>query len=179
MATIYTHAVVGVGLARLCAGRPMPWTYWGLAALLPVVPDLDVFSTYAYGSLLGHRGITHSLLFALLLSGIAAIATARWFRVHWWSLMILFFLIVASHGLLDAMTKGGENIPFFWPLGGRYGNWGPLPVSDIAFDLPDPRYSRAIRAELLWVWLPTIVLVGLAMLYRRLTRSKSSTCSVP
>ena len=124
MATIYTHAVVGVGLSRLCAGRPMPWTYWGLAALLPVVPDLDVFSTYAYGSLLGHRGITHSLLFALLLSGIAAIATARWFRVHWWSLMILFFLIVASHGLLDAMTKGGENIPFFWPLGGRYGNWG-------------------------------------------------------
>jgi inner membrane protein len=157
----------------------MPWAYWGLAALLPIVPDLDVFSTYTYGGPLGHRGITHSLLFALLLSGVVAAATARWFRVKWWSLMILFFLIVASHGLLDAMTRGGADIPFFWPLDGRYGNWGPLPVSDIAFDLPDPRYSRAVRAELLWIWLPTIVAVGLAMLYRHWKRKNSSTYSVP
>ena len=151
----------------------MPWAYWGLVALLPIVPDLDVFSEYAYGSSLGHRGITHSRLFALLLSVVVAAVTARWFRVKWWSLTILFFTIIASHGLLDAMTRGGENIPFFWPLGGRYGNWGPLPVSDIAFDLPDPRYSRAIRAELLWVWLPTLVTVGLTMLYRYRARKSS------
>jgi len=44
MSTIYTHAVVGLGLARVYASRPMPWSYWGLAALLPVVPDVDVFS---------------------------------------------------------------------------------------------------------------------------------------
>jgi inner membrane protein len=178
MATIYSHAVVGMGLARLYAVRPMPWAYWGLAAVLPVIPDLDVFSTAAYGSPLGHRGITHSLLFALLLSTVAAGVTFRYFRVRWWSLTALFFAIIASHGLLDALTKGGADIPFFWPLGGRYGNWGPIPVSDIAFDLPDPRYSRAVRAELLWLWLPTTVVVGLTMLYRRLTRSKSSTHSI-
>ncbi len=173
MATIYTHAVVGLGLGRLYAARPMPWAYWGLTALLPIVPDLDVFSEYAYGSSLGHRGISHSLLFALLLSVVVTAVTFRWFRTKWWSLLILFFAIIASHGLLDAMTRGGENIPFFWPFGGRYGNWGPLIVSDIAFDLPDPTRSRAIRAELLWVWLPMAVAVAVAMLCRHWTRRRT------
>ncbi len=152
----------------------MPWTYWGLAAVLPIVPDLDVFSPADYGTPLGHRGITHSLAFALLLSTIAAGAAFRRCRVSWWSLAAVFFAIVASHGLLDALTAGGENIPFFWPLEGRYGNWGLIPVSDIAFDWPDPRYSRAIRGELLRVWLPVGLMVGLAMAYRRLRPRKPS-----
>jgi inner membrane protein len=172
MATLYTHAFAGIGLARLYAVRPMPWAFWSLAAVLPIIPDLDVFSTAAYGSPLGHRGITHSLLFALSLGIVAAGTTFRCFRVRWWSLMLLFFAIIASHGLLDALTYGGEGIPFFWPLGGRYGNWGLIPLSDIAFDLPDPRHSRAVCGELLWVWLPTIVVVGLTMLYRRMARSE-------
>jgi hypothetical protein len=93
--------------------------------------------------------------------------------VNWWSLAALFCVIIASHGLLDALTKGGEDIPFFWPFGGRYGNWGLIPVSDIASDLPDPRYSRAIRGELLWVWLPMSLVAGMVMLYRHLKRDGS------
>ena len=68
----------------------------------------------------------------------------------------VFFLATASHGVLDALTRGGEAIPFFWPVTEqRYGNWGPIPVSDSAFEIPDPRQSRALRSELFWVWLPT------------------------
>jgi inner membrane protein len=178
VATIYSHAVVGAGLARLYAARPMPWAYWGLAVILPTLPDLDVFSMAAYGDPLGHRGITHSLLFALLLGTAAAGVTFSSFRTRWWSLAILLFVIIASHGVLDAMTRGGEGIPFCWPFGGRYGNWGPLPLSDIAFDLPDPRHSLAVRAELAWVWLPTIVVVGSTMLYRRLAQRERSIPSV-
>ena len=47
----------------------------------------------------------------------------------WWRLALLFFAIIASHGLLNAPTKGGFEIPFFWPLGGRWGDWGPIPAS--------------------------------------------------
>ena len=166
MATLYTHAVAGLGIARLATARPMPWSYWVAAAALPCIPDLDVFSTAAYGSPMGHRGITHSLLFALAAGAVAAGLLHRRFQLRWWRLTGLFFVIVASHGLLDAMTWGGEAIPFFWPLGGRYGNWGPIPVSDIAFELPDPRTSRSIRAELLWVWLPVVIAVALTELYR-------------
>jgi inner membrane protein len=148
----------------------MPWPYWVAVAALPCIPDLDVFSMAAYGSPMGHRGITHSLLFALATGVIAAGFLHRRFHMRWWRLAALFFVIIASHGLLDAMTWGGETIPFFWPLGGRYGNWGPIPVSDIAFELPDPRTSRSIRAELLWVWLPLVLMVVLIEVSRRWKR---------
>jgi inner membrane protein len=173
MATIYTHAVVGLGLACVCARRRMPWPYWVLAALLPVVPDFDVFSTAAYGSALGHRGFTHSLPFALWVGFLTASLTFRYFRVRFWPLAGLFALMVASHGFLDALTRGGADIPFFWPLEERYGNWGPVPVSDLGFQLPDPRRSRALRAELLWIWLPTAVLAALVTVCRFLVRRRS------
>ena len=37
MATEYTHALAGLALARLCATKPMPWAYWAMAAVLPVL----------------------------------------------------------------------------------------------------------------------------------------------
>jgi inner membrane protein len=170
MTTLYTHAVAGLGVAQMCAVRSVPWSYWALAAILPLVPDLDVLSTASYGTPLGHRGVTHSLLFALAAGLVAASIVSRPVRTRWWMLAGLFFAVVASHGLLDALTRGGEGIPFLWPLEGRYGNWGPLPVSDVAFGLPDPRKSPAVRSELLWVWLPTMLLIVLTTAYRRATR---------
>ncbi len=167
MCTVYTHAVAGLGLAYVCARRPLRWPYWVLAGVLPMVPDLDAFSSAPYGSVWGHRGITHSLLFALWLGALAASLTYRYLRSDFWFLSAVFFAVLASHGLLDALTRGGEKIPFFWPSPVRGGNWGPMPVPDIAMDLPDPRRSRAVRAELLWVWLPTTLVVGFVMLYRR------------
>lgn len=170
MATVYTHAVVGLGMAQVCKRRPMHWSYWALAALLPVLPDLDVFSTAAYGAPLGHRGITHSLAFALVVGILVAAATFRHLQAKFWLLSGLFVAIIASHGLLDALTRGGADIPFFWPLAVRNGNWGPIPVSDLGFELPDPRYSRAVRAELLWVWLPVAALAGVPAIYHHLKR---------
>ena len=70
------------------------------------------------------------------------------------------------------MTWGGEAIPFFWPMGRRYGNWGPILVSDIVFELPDPRTSRSVRAELLWVWLPIALLVVVTQVFRRWKRAR-------
>jgi inner membrane protein len=190
MPTIYTHSVVGLGLARLFARRPMPWAYWGLAAVLPIIPDLDAFSMAAYGSPSGHRGFTHSLAFALAVSTIAAGAACLCFRAckgdrpilpaeklgpsspfrSWWRLAGVFFIISASHGLLDALTRGGFAIPFFWPLPGRWGNWGPIPASTIGFELPDPFHQPAMRAEMLWIWLPLGLLVGLDTVWRCVRR---------
>lgn len=178
MATIYTHAVVGLGLARLGTARPMPWAYWGLAAFLPIIPDFDALSNAAYGDPLGHRGITHSLAFALVLGVLAAGVTFRYFRTKWWLLSGLFFAIIASHGLLDALTKGGRKVPLFWPLAGQYGNWGPIPVSDLSCDLSDLWYSRALHAEWLWVWLPTGLLVGLVTALRRARQARRPRGSI-
>jgi inner membrane protein len=174
MCTVYTHSVAGLGLAYLCARRPMRWPYWVLAALLPMVPDLDAFSLAPSNSLWGHRGFTHSLVFALWLGALAASLTFRYLRASFGWLTAVFFVVTASHGLLDALTRNGEAIPFFWPSAARYGSWGPMPLPDIALELPDPRNSRALQSEMLWVWLPTAVAVGVVMAYRLWKRRGAS-----
>src|SRR5438270_9121496 len=68
MASALTHAVVGVALAQ--AGRRewrQRWIYWVLAVICSVLPDIDVAGFRLgihYQDLWGHRGMTHSLLFA-------------------------------------------------------------------------------------------------------------------
>src|SRR3954451_16260847 len=110
MPTVMTHALVGLGLGRLFTGRRMPPRFWLTAAILPMVADLDVLAFrfgIPYESVLGRRGITHSLLFALVASLAAAAMTYRPLGVplpDWWGFL---FLVAASHGLLDAFTNGG------------------------------------------------------------------------
>jgi inner membrane protein len=171
VATIWTHAVVGFGIAQVYTPRRRVWLYWTLAAFLSVLPDFDTLWLAPYGSVLGHRGLTHSLLFALWVGFLAATLTYRPLRAHLGALTAVFFVAMGSHGVLDAMTRGGANIPFFWPLADqRCGNWGPIPNQDLGFEFPDPRRSRALRAELLWVWLPTVVWIVAAMVYRAIKR---------
>jgi inner membrane protein len=142
--------------------------FWALALALPIVPDLDAFSRAAYGSITGHRGWTHSLAFALAAGLLTAGVTYRYLRARFWLLAGFFFLITASHGFLDACTDGGFGIPFFWPLTDhRFGPWGPIRVQDIGFEFPDPRSSRSIRTELLWVWLPSALLLTAVLGWRR------------
>jgi inner membrane protein len=173
MPTVYTYAVVGLGLGKVFTSRPMPPLFWVLAGLLPMVPDFDSFFTYAYGSTLGHRGFTHSLTFALVLGLAAAALTFRRLGISLWDLWGFFFVITASHGILDAFTNGGFGIPLFWPFdSARYGPWGPVQVSDLGFEIPNPRTSRTVRTELLWIWLPTIMLVAAVMGYRRWRRRR-------
>jgi len=176
MATIYTHAVVGIGIAQLYMPPRRFWLYCTLAAFLAVVPDLDSFSSAAYGSMLGHRGFTHSLAFALWVGLFTASLTFRFLGANFWISSLMFFAAMASHGLLDAMTSGGANIPFFWPASDQgYGNWGPIPLSDLGFQLPDPRRSRALRSELLWIWLPTIAFMATMTISRRIKRRRPHT----
>jgi inner membrane protein len=182
MATIYTHGIVGLGLGKLFTDRHMHWGFWVLAGILPMVPDCDVFWwQIPYGSPYGHRGFTHSLLFALAVGAIAAGLTYRRFKAPFLDLAGFFFVVTASHGILDAFTNGGYGIAFFWPFDtSRYGPWGPIQVSDIAFEIPDWRYSRTVRTELLWAWLPTATIVGLVSLYRwRRRRTRSRTPGLP
>lgn len=168
MCTDWTHAFAGVAIGRLATGRQMPWYYWTLAALLPVVPDFDAFSVHAYdNSPWAHRGLTHSLVFALALGFAASAITFRKLKASFWDLCGLFFVVAASHAILDAMNKNTAGVALFWPFtSARYGPWGPIPVPDIAVEIPDPRTSRAVRAELIWVWSPLSAAMVAMTVYR-------------
>ena len=55
-------------MGKTCTGKRMNWRVWGLAIASAVLPDADVvFSGFGvnHEDMLGHRGLTHSLPFAL------------------------------------------------------------------------------------------------------------------
>ena len=71
-----------------------------MTAALAMAPDLDVWAFYLgidYAAPLGHRGFTHSLLFALGLGGAAALFVRRRVGGHLLDLWGFFFLVTASH----------------------------------------------------------------------------------
>lgn len=176
MPTVMTHAVVGLGLGKLFTARKMPAVFWWLAALLPMAPDLDVLAFrfgIPYESSWGHRGFTHSLLFALIVSLPVALLAARQCGVRWPDLWGFFFVVTATHGLLDACTNGGEGVAFFWPFDdSRYFfPWRPITVSPIGLNFFQNEQSLStLRTEFVYVWLPVIGCVSAVVFARRVSR---------
>lgn len=172
MPTVMTHAVVGVGLGSLFTSRKMPPMFWLMTAALAMAPDLDVWAFrfgIPYGAPLGHRGFTHSLIFALFAGCTAAFLTQRRIGARLADLCGFFFLVTASHGLLDAFTNGGQGVGFFLPFDTRryFFPWRPIQVSPIGFAFFSERGLSVLLSEALWVWLPTAVVVAPVLLYRR------------
>ena len=176
MPTPLTHAVVG---ASLTVALPAAQRRFGLAATLAVVaalPDLDVVGFAAgvpYASLLGHRGLLHSLPVAGMVAAVVAATVAIGGSRPWHRLARVLpaaFAAVASHGLLDTMTNGGLGVGLLLPFHpGRYfAPFRPIEVSPIspARFLTDA--APVIASEVLWVWIPlAVVLCGVGIATRR------------
>ncbi len=67
VASAFSHAVAALGIGA-CFYRPgTPKRVWVIGAFCSVIPDLDVLGFrfgIHYSDFWGHRGFTHSLLFA-------------------------------------------------------------------------------------------------------------------
>lgn len=173
MPTVMTHAVVAAGLGTLFTSRKMPATFWLTTVGLAMVSDLDVWAFHVgidYEAPLGHRGLTHSLLFALLAGCAAALLTRRRVGGRLLDLCGFYFLVTASHGLLDAFTNGGKGVGFFLPFDDTryFFPWRPIRVSPIGVYFFSRDGLDTLRSEVLWVWLPAAAVVGPVLLYRRL-----------
>ena len=175
MATAFTHALVG-GLLGGAAPERLPRTRLVLVgALLAVLPDLDVVAfrlDIPYGHPLGHRGASHSLLFAACAGVLGAVAVmgARVRSRDGLMVAVLLALATASHGFLDAFTDAGRGVGFWIPLSdARYFfPWRPLATSPVSvqafFEGPA---LLILWNEMVWVWLPVLALAALAALARR------------
>lgn len=146
MTTIMTHAFVGAAMVigvknTLPKSLLFPTAFY--AAVIAMVPDLDVIAFnfgISYGSPFGHRGLSHSLVFALTVALIAMLyirlrsrIPARTNQKSYAICFGLLFLSIASHPLLDMLTDGGLGCALFAPF-----DWGryffpvtPIPVSPI------------------------------------------------
>ncbi len=91
---------------------------WG--AIAGTIPDLDVLLNPwldTVQQLTFHRSLTHSLLFAVLVSPVLGWLLKRWYRAKPATLAdwtLLFFLGFTTHALLDSCTTWGTQL--FWPF---------------------------------------------------------------
>ena len=80
MASAFSHAIVALAMGKAFQNKALSWRELSLGALCSALPDLDVIGLYVgiqYGDLWGHRGMTHSVVFAALLAGILV---GMWYR---------------------------------------------------------------------------------------------------
>ena len=167
MPSIPTHFLVGAALGQAAGPRLRgEWRFWAAALVCSALPDVDVIGFgfgVRYGDLWGHRGMTHSILFAAMM-GIAAGIYFGGSRLAILAQSLLFFVITCAHGVLDAMTDGGLGIGFFSPFDTtRYFlPWRPIRVSPIGAAFFSSRGLTVIGSELFWVWAPGLV-VGLIL----------------
>jgi inner membrane protein len=171
MASAISHAVAALSIGT-CFYRPsIPKRVWVAGALCSILPDIDVvgfrFGVH-YGDFWGHRGFTHSLVFAGLIAGLATVLLSRHVAIAM-SRLALFsylFLATASHGILDAMTNGGLGVAFFSPFNNsRYFlPWRPIRVSPISFlrFFGDRGYA-VLRSEFLWIWVPAFLFATIVL----------------
>jgi inner membrane protein len=173
MPSVFSHAIAAVAIGGVAVGGRSRAILWGTGALCAVVPDADsvaVLLGIPYRHMLGHRGLSHSLLFAAVL---AVVVTAIVRRIVPASpsaprLWAFFFVATASHGLLDSMTNGGLGVAFFAPFSDTryFFPWRPILVSPISVHaFFSYRGVRVMWSELGWVWLPAalVFLGGLAL----------------
>lgn len=140
-----------------------------------MIPDLDVIGFrfgIHYGDFWGHRGFTHSLVFAALLSVVAVLILSRRRQagIGRSALFAYMFLATASHGVLDAMTDGGLGVAFLSPFDTtRYFlPWRPIRVSPIAIHrFFSARGFPVLRSELLWIWVPALMFAVVVLALKR------------
>jgi inner membrane protein len=165
VASPLTHAVVAVTAA---VGFQIPassFRYWVVGIACAEVPDLDVIGFWLgvpYEALLGHRGLTHSILFAVLFSWVVARWAGRWGDMSHARLWCYLFLATFSHGVLDALTTGGLGVAFFSPFDGTryFFPYHPIKVTPLE---PEHIWGAAVAvliSEAMWVWLPCILFLG-------------------
>ncbi len=173
MPTIITHALVPLAAAFALGPQRVPVWLAIAGAALAMLPDLDVIGFkfgIAYADDWGHRGATHSLVFAALLASLLTLARPEFRSRLAWAFL---FLAAVSHGLLDMLTDGGLGVALWWPVENARHFFGatPVRVSPIGAGFFSARGLETVWSELVWIWLPVAMTAFTA---RVLERSKAS-----
>ena len=169
MASIFGHGLVAYTTSRIVDSKSNTLLLF-LAILSSIIPDLDVIAFsmgIPYEHPLGHRGFSHSILFALLWSGLLTLLMGR---ARKFVVFTVLFLSTISHGILDALTTGGRGVGFLIPLDNeRY--FFPLRVIKVSPIGIEEFFSewgmRVILSELKYIALPCLIILMVNSLLRR------------
>ncbi|WP_308990708.1 metal-dependent hydrolase [Mariniflexile litorale] len=170
MASIFGHSVVGFTLTKLIDTKHTKRLLL-VAIFSTILPDFDVVSFQLgipYLHLLGHRGFTHSLLFALLWAFVIMFTLGKQRKLIWF-LVILFSTL--SHGILDAMTSGGKGVGFFIPFDNNrfFFPFREIRVSPIGIEkFFSERGIQVLLSEFKYVIIPCFIILGVRFLIFKL-----------
>lgn len=171
MPSIITHAAVPLALWCAADRGRIPPRLLAAGVIAAMLPDADVLAFalhIPYADAFGHRGASHSLVFAGVLAALAAVLAFFGSRRPWSAGLCqprlastvqaatFVFICAASHPLLDAMTSGGLGVALAWPWSEHrfFAPWRPIRVSPFAPQFFSARGLATLLSELRWVWLP-------------------------
>ena len=184
MPTVVTHSFVAALLGRSFAAGRMPARFWFVSVLCSILPDADLLGFplgIRHDGVLGHRGLSHSLVFALVVSLIVSFLafpriSQRWIK---FLLFFYFFVVTASHGILDAMTDGGLGVAFFAPFDDTryFFPFRPIKVSPIGLSFFSARGLDVIWSEFLWVCIPGTIIAAAVLTLRKFRRCRASSAA--
>ena len=162
MASAFAHVAVAYALGKTFTLSIPARRLWSLTVLCCLLPDVDVLGFFwgiPYEHPFGHRGFTHSIVFAmgvgLIVSLLATPAIPYWSR--YWVSSFYFSLVTMSHGILDAFTNGGLGIAFFAPFDSTryFFPWRPIAVSPIGISQFFSQEGKSVLlSEMLWIGIP-------------------------
>jgi inner membrane protein len=179
MPTVLTHPAVPLALALGVGSGVVSGRLLVAGVFASVLPDLDVVAFrlgIAYASDFGHRGFSHSILFAAL-AAFSGACLFRLLRSTFLRAFLFLFVAVVSHPILDAFTNGGLGVALLWPWSSvRY--FAPVQVIEVApigiSRFLSPKGVAVLCSELVWVWMPLMSLAVVAAIGRRLTLANQS-----
>ncbi|HAA02627.1 MAG TPA: hypothetical protein DCZ69_04190 [Syntrophobacteraceae bacterium] len=165
-----SHGTLALAFGSLFPRSLLPRKLWLVGVCCAALPDVDILSFrlgIPYQHMLGHRGLTHSISFALLLALVVAGFTmfSERGRRRAWPFGLYLFACTLSHGLLDAITKGGYGVAFFAPfLSRRYlFPWRVIEAAPLSVkQFLSTRGLHIVGVELMWVVLPCLLITLLA-----------------
>lgn len=180
MASPITHAVIALSIGSAWHHSRSDWKLLAWGVLCAEIPDADVLGFWlgvSYGDLWGHRGMTHSLVFAgVLATALTHVTGGSMGKRHpRFSRWLYFFLATGSHGLSDAVTDGGLGVALFAPFDTTryFSPFRPVVVSPLRVqEFLSPIGVRVLISEAIWIWLPCLVFVGASLGMRHLPSAK-------
>ena len=176
MASAFGHMAIAYAMGKTLNPAWASARFWVLTVLCCVLPDVDVLGLVMgipYEHVLGHRGMTHSIAFAIVVGIVVpklAVPTIPYWSRRYGVLVIYFGLVTMSHGLLDAFTDGGLGIAFFAPFDTTryFFPWRPIAVSPIGisqfFSLQG---LSVLLTETIWIGIPACLWLGILQAARR------------
>jgi len=174
MPTIFSHGIAALSAASIFKTKLNKSKFYLLVLFCSLIPDADVIAFplgIPYIHWLGHRGITHSILFSALLPLPILFIFYRFvpvFTLRYLLLWFVFFAATLSHALLDALTNGGLGVCLYCPfnLERFFFDFRPIQVSPIGKRFFSEAGLRVLQSEFVWIWIPSILFFALSYLLR-------------